>query len=262
MKRSCTSSEGNPHSFEWGPVKVIAGPHKGRIGYLDDEEGRSGFVYFGDYFLAPRYHRIQLRYLANITTADLIERREVLWRLLHKPSNVRPYGDPKDSEEFIEHLTEIHYVQEQLTDRMFTARLVRTTGKRVFISHSSRDRQFAVWLSVDLASHGHQPWLDEWKIKVGDSIPKAIADGLDTCDFVVVVLSENAVRSKWVEREWHEKYWDEVSSGQIIVIPVLLRNCNVPRFLKSKKYADFTSSYNEGLEDVLVALSGRSNKDF
>ena len=255
MKRDHAASEEYEHGFGWGPVKVIAGPHKGRIGYLDDEEGRSGYVYFGDYFLVPQFHLIQFRYLANITTADLMERREVLWRLLRLPSNVRPYGDRDDPEAFIEHLTEISYVQEQLMDRMFTARLIKTTGKRVFISYSSKDKQFATWLSVDLVNHGHQPWLDEWKIRAGESIPKAIADGLDACDFVVVVLSENAIQSKWVEREWHEKYWDEVSSGKIIVIPVLLRECEIPRFLKTKKYADFTDSYNDGLEDVLVALA-------
>ncbi|MCE5232730.1 MAG: toll/interleukin-1 receptor domain-containing protein [Mizugakiibacter sp.] len=241
--------------LDWGPVKVLAGPHKGRIGYLDDTEGRSGYVYFGTFMLALRSNRIQLRYLAPITTADLMQRHEVLFRVLHMPSNVRPYGDLNDPEEFIDHLLEYSFVQEQLMDRMFTARLAQSSGKKVFISHSSKDKQFATWLSVDLANRGHQPWLDEWKIKAGQSIVKAIANGLDDCDFVIVVLSENSVQSRWVEREWHEKCWDEVSSGRISVIPVLLEECEIPRFLKTKKYADFTGSFNDGLEDVLIALS-------
>lgn len=261
MKKARDPREEYEHGFSWGPVKVVAGPHKGRIGYLDDEQGRSGYVYFGDYFTALRSHLIQFRYLANITTSDLMERREVLARLLHMPSNVRPYGDLDDPDDYIEHLSELAYVQEQLMDRMFTARLTEAAGKKVFISHSSKDKQFATWISVDLANRGHQPWLDEWKIKAGESIPKAIANGLDDCEFVIVVLSENAIQSRWVEREWHEKYWDEVSSGKISVIPVLLRKCEIPRFLKTKRYADFTDSYNDGLEDVLVTLADSSKRD-
>lgn len=245
--------------LDWGAVKVIAGRHKNRIGYLDDSEGRMGYVYFGDFMLAMRSHRIPLLHLQPITTADLIQRREGLSRLLHMPSNARPHGDLEDAEAFIDHLFELSYVQEQLMDRMLLARLAQSNGKRVFISHSSKDKQFATWLSVDLASHGHQPWLDEWKIKAGQSIVKAISDGLDQCDFVIVVLSENAIQSRWVEKEWHEKYWDEVAIGNIIVVPALLRQCDIPTFLKTKKYADFTDSYNDGLEDILVALS--DNKD-
>lgn len=258
MKKSPVASDKIGQELDWGPVRVVAGRHKNRIGYLDDSDGRTGYVYFGDFFRALKYERIQLRYLVPITTADLMQRYEALSKAVYMPSDVRPYGDLDSAEEFINHLLELSYVQEQLMERMFVARLAQSNGKRVFISHSSKDKQFATWLSVDLANHGHQPWLDEWKIKAGQSIVKAIADGLDVCDFVIVVLSENSIQSKWVEKEWHEKYWDEVSSGRIAVIPALLRECEIPRFLKTKKYADFTSSYNDGLEDVLLALSDNS----
>jgi hypothetical protein len=73
-------------------------------------------------------------------------------------------------------------------------------------------------------------------------------------DFVVVVLSEHAVHSRWVEREWHAKYWSEVEAGHIQVLPVLLRDCEIPELLKTKKYADFRENYNDGLEDVLLTI--------
>jgi hypothetical protein len=120
------------------------------------------------------------------------------------------------------------------------------------------DKQFARWLTVDLGKAGHSPWLDEWKIRVGESIPKKISEGIEDCDVVVVVLSEHALKSRWVENEWQAKYWQEIMDDKILVLPILLKQCEVPTLLQAKKYADFTESYNHGLEDLLLALQCKS----
>jgi hypothetical protein len=241
--------------LDWGAVKIISGKHKGRIGYLDDEE-KGGIVYFGDFFYAPRYHVIPMRYLAPITTDDLMRRHEELFRLVGMPSSSEPYGRLEDAEEHIEHLTEYAYVQAELMERMFVARLTASEGRRVFISHSSKDKQLATGLSVDLANRGYDPWLDTWKIRAGESIPAKVGNGIKDCDFMIVVLSKNSVASNWVEREWQAKYWSEVSKGNVQVIPVLISDCDIPVLLQTKKYADFRHSYNDGLEDVLAAMAG------
>ena len=118
------------------------------------------------------------------------------------------------------------------------------------------NRNFAVRLAVDLSSSGHSPWLDEFKIMVGQSIPQEISNGLQDCDFVFVLLSQNSVKSHWVEREWQTKYWNEVETGKIKVIPILVEKCEIPELLKTKKYADFTGDdYSRGLADILFALN-------
>jgi hypothetical protein len=102
------------------------------------------------------------------------------------------------------------------------------------VPHSSRDKGFAVSLAADLGNIGHYIWLDEWEIRVGESIPTKINQGIEQSDVLIVVLSEHAVASHWVEREWQAKYWQEVDSGRITVIPVLHRPCTVPALLRSK----------------------------
>lgn len=42
--------------------------------------------------------------------------------------------------------------------------------------------------------------------------------------------------------------------NQTIVLPLLIEDCKVPELLKTKKYADFRSNYNDGLEDILYAI--------
>ncbi|WP_370973439.1 toll/interleukin-1 receptor domain-containing protein [Amycolatopsis sp. cg9] len=101
---------------------------------------------------------------------------------------------------------------------------------------------------------GHVPWLDEWQIKAGDSIPNKVSRGIDECDYLLVLLSPISVGSGWVEREWSTKYWTEVESGEICVIPVLLEDCAVPALLRTKKYADFRADYASGLEQIVDSL--------
>jgi len=55
-------------------------------------------------------------------------------------------------------LAELHYVDSVLVDRMIQARYSNTsTGSRVFISHSSKDKVFATGIGTDLKGAGHTP---------------------------------------------------------------------------------------------------------
>ncbi|WP_216904677.1 toll/interleukin-1 receptor domain-containing protein [Synechococcus sp. CCY 9618] len=125
---------------------------------------------------------------------------------------------------------------------------------RIFISHSSVDKAFVRRLFEDLRTLGHSPWLDEWQIKVGDCIISSIQEGLSSSDYIIVVLSPAAVASGWVEREWKDAYWTEVSAGRTIVLPVLLADCEVPSLIRTKRYADFRTKYELGLATLCQAI--------
>lgn len=242
----------------YGPVLITGGPHKGRIGAFDNQEGIRAFVYFGHPLFALGYHLISARHLSPVSTVDLMRRHDEIYDAIGMKARAAGRDWRPHPEDHIELLTELAFVQNEMTERLFNAQFSTVrAGRRIFISHSSEDKPFARLLAMDLADRGHRPWLDEWKILVGESIPSALSEGLDSCDFVVVVLSEHAVESKWVEREWQAKYWDEVNSGKIQVIPALHRHCKIPTLLRSKKYADFTNDYNEGLEAILLPLTRR-----
>lgn len=128
------------------------------------------------------------------------------------------------------------------------------TMARIFVSHSSSDKDFVHRLAGDLTERGHRVWLDEWEIKVGECIPTRIAEGLKESDFVVLVMSQRACASAWVDREWKSKYWEEVNTRQLRILPILLETCDIPHLLKAKRYAEFRSDYEVGLLDLLAAV--------
>lgn len=126
---------------------------------------------------------------------------------------------------------------------------------KIFISHSSKDKKFVFQLGKDLRERGHEPWLDEWEIKVGECIPSKIDQAIGEADYVIIVLSPDAVNSGWVEREWQSKYWDEMKKNKTLVLPILISDCQLPNLLKTKKYADFRNDYRVGIANLIAAIA-------
>jgi len=76
---------------------------------------------------------------------------------------------------------------------------------RVFVSHSHRDREFVeTAITGPLAKHGIETWYSNSDIIPGEKYIQRIEDGLLKCDWVVVLVTENSVRtSDWVRVEAH-----------------------------------------------------------
>ena len=124
----------------------------------------------------------------------------------------------------------------------------------IFLSHSSQDTPRVRQLAEGLIRAGFSVWLDEWQIRVGDCIPTSIERALETCRFLVVVLSPTAVASEWVSREWKARYWDEVNEGRIRVLPVVAEECSLPALLRTKKHVSLTSDFDAGLNSLVASL--------
>lgn len=244
------------NDYIYGPVRVSRGKHRGRIGEFDNDTYHRGrftaVVKFGDPLVTAFYSLVPVEYLEPVNTQHLLRRLQELFEI------ISPYKcDEQNPEKRIGALEEYAYVSSLLNDRMFSAQFEHSPrGARVFISHSSLDKGFVKGLAVDLSAKGHQPWVDEWEILAGESIPERIGSGIEGADFVLVVLSRSSVESKWVEQEWQTKYWTEVNERRIHVIPLLIDDCEIPTLLRPKKYVDFRDDYASAL-DLLAKSLGK-----
>ncbi|WFF93925.1 toll/interleukin-1 receptor domain-containing protein [Bacillus paralicheniformis] len=248
----------------YGPVYINQGKYKGIIGtYDDDEIGQDGkeyaIVYIGKDLLSGDAIWVPKAYLSEVTTSQIISRQKEIIGNIYEFHMLSPKNRSKSLYmNQVNLLNEFILLETILNETFIKARFLNSnSGKKIFISHSSMDKEFAKILSTDLSNAGHIPWLDEWNITVGESIPRSISKALRNSDFVLVILSDNANRSQWVQAEWENKYWDEISEGMVKVLPVLYKECQIPDLLKTKKYADFSRDYSKGLESLLFALGER-----
>lgn len=127
-------------------------------------------------------------------------------------------------------------------------------NKKVFLSHSSIDKNIVTSIALDLQERKVTTWLDAYDILPGESIMSKINKGLEECKYVLLFLSKNSVKSSWVTKEWETVLWDEINSGKIKVIPVKLEECEIPKILQTKKYIDFTVDYNTGLYEIIKTI--------
>jgi hypothetical protein len=111
----------------------------------------------------------------------------------------------------------------------------------IFLSHSHADKPFARKLADDLKSHGVRVWLDEAELQIGDSLIEKLEEAIDAVDYLGVVLSPSSVTSKWVKREVAIAFEHEIEGKRVKVLPLLIADCELPGFLRTKLYADFRS---------------------
>jgi hypothetical protein len=71
----------------------------------------------------------------------------------------------------------------------------------VFISYSSNDKAWAEKLFAALEGRGLHPFLDKQRLEIGKPWERQLADALKNSQHLVVLWSNNAKQSDWVQRE-------------------------------------------------------------
>jgi len=129
----------------------------------------------------------------------------------------------------------------------------------VFISYSHENNDFVQKLATNLVRHNTHVWVDTWELNVGDSIVQRVQDAIKSASALLVVLSKASVASEWCKREFSAGLVRELEEKQVIVLPLLLEDCDIPIFLRDKLYADFRSDFDSGLTAVLNAIARVTN---
>lgn len=125
----------------------------------------------------------------------------------------------------------------------------------IFISYARPDSEFVDRLAAHLIRDGANVWIDRWELRVGDSITSRIEAAINDASALIVVLSQASAQSDWCKREINAGLVRELEERRIVVLPLLLEECELPLFLRDKLYADFRSDFDEGLKTTLKAVA-------
>lgn len=131
----------------------------------------------------------------------------------------------------------------------------------VFISYSHKDGEFANKLGAHLVKQRANVWIDTWELNAGDSILDKIQEAIVESSALIILLSKDSVSSAWCKKELNAGLMRELDEGKVLVLPVLLDDCDVPVFLREKKYVDFRKDFDIGLHELLDSIASVTNSE-
>ncbi|MEW6003532.1 MAG: toll/interleukin-1 receptor domain-containing protein [Nitrospirota bacterium] len=109
---------------------------------------------------------------------------------------------------------------------------------KVFISHSTRDQRLVITLANILSKFGVDVSVAEWYLSPGQQLDKKIFEKIENSDCVIVLLTQNGIRSNWVQQE----IGYALKSGKPL-IPLVEKGINQKELasLQGKEYIEFDS---------------------
>lgn len=90
----------------------------------------------------------------------------------------------------------------------------------VFISYKAEEVAEASWVKSVLEKNGIACWMAPMSIQGGASYAVAIPQAINNCEVFVLILSEQAQKSKWVPKEI-----DRAINANKVIMPFAIENC-------------------------------------
>lgn len=118
---------------------------------------------------------------------------------------------------------------------------------QAFISYSRKDIDFVRRLATDLQNSGIDVWWDLSGIQGSDIWERKIEEGLNTSQYLIIVLTPDSLASRWVRRE----YLTADNKGLRIIPLALKPHGDVPLTLRDIQPID---AIHRNYEDVLCEL--------
>lgn len=132
---------------------------------------------------------------------------------------------------------------------------------RIFLSYARADKPIVRRIAEALRAAGHEPWLDEDEVLVGESIQAAIERGLRESDFVVLCLSNASAKRGWAEAERDVTLMQQIRGGMARILPVRLEPVEPPYVIEHLMHVDLfpgDDAFRRGIERLARSISAHA----
>jgi len=117
----------------------------------------------------------------------------------------------------------------------------------LFLSHSSKNKSFVHRIAKDLGILEIDVWVDDWELRIGDSLFDGLSKAIELSKYVGVILSKEFINSEWANSELKQAFSREIREKRNVIIPMIYDEVKVPPFIEDKIYLDFRKGYYEGI---------------
>lgn len=129
----------------------------------------------------------------------------------------------------------------------------------IFLSHSYTQKTWVEILARNLQAQGVSVWLDKWQLKGGDRWTERLQEGLDRSSIGVLVVTDEAQTSGWVQDEYDTMLRHKNSERTSFrILPILLSSGDGFPFLNNVQAIDFRdhNAYRRHFYTLLCAIRG------
>lgn len=137
----------------------------------------------------------------------------------------------------------------------------RTQQPKVFLSYAAGDKEAATRIAYALIDRGLNIWFD-LGTPAGATFDSSIFEAISASDYLVVLLSPNSVKSKWVEYELKAAMDKQLAARDITILPVLIADTEIPPLLQKYQYLDCRKDVELGVERLVDQISAAPEIDF
>ncbi len=109
---------------------------------------------------------------------------------------------------------------------------------KIFVSYTSKDKDWAFWLAQELEKLGHVPHVHEWEIPAGGNIVQWMRQRVDDSEHMACLVSCEYLTKVYSGWELESGLWAAISTRKNFVLPIFVEACEPPRLLALFKRCD------------------------
>jgi len=110
------------------------------------------------------------------------------------------------------------------------------------------DKEKVEKIAEQLKADDHRVWYDAWKLQMGDNLIEKISEGIESADVIVIVMSKESLKSKWIKKEIDTITMLEIAKHTIRIVTVLIDPIKMPNYLSNYPFADLSDDFDEGMK--------------
>lgn len=123
-----------------------------------------------------------------------------------------------------------------------------------FIIYSYQDSEIADVFASQLTQANIRIFQDKLSLQAGSSISSTIRSELSASDYLILLLSPQALESKWVKYELEYVIGKDWRERAITVIPIKVKPCKIPSYIASWSLIDATRNLDYAMKKLVELL--------
>lgn len=135
---------------------------------------------------------------------------------------------------------------------------------QAFLSYEyTRNQKYVDDLAEELRRREITPFTNDLRLALGedklyDQLDKALRD----CDFAIAVLTKEYIESDWLQKELFALYMKEKLMKGEYLLPILVEDCEVPRYIDKGKICDLRGVPLDQVYDRIRPLIAKTRQVF